>query len=155
MHLVGNMYFLLIFGDNVEEFLGRPRFLLLMLLATLLGDCFHLVADPSATTPCIGASGGISGVIVFYALQFPKARLGFLLRFCWVKMPAYFALVLWLLYQMVLATFQVSGFSRVSALAHLGGATAGFLFWCWSRYGKSWQKAPPLRGPSSSGVQRQ
>jgi len=138
LHLVGNLYFFLIFGDNVEDYVGRWRYLLLIVVATVVGDVVHLLAEPASRIPCIGASGGISGVIVFYALQFPRARLGFLFRyywrFHWVQMPAWFALLLWLLLQSVTVMMQLSGFSNVAATAHLGGAAAGFLFWLvWRR----------------------
>lgn len=132
-HLVGNLYFLLIFGDNVEDCLGRGRYVLLLLTATLTGNALHWLVAPHSTIPCIGASGGISGVIVFYALQYPRARLGILLRyffyFRWVQFPAWVALVLWLLLQMLTAVLQVSGFSHVGATAHLGGAVAGLVLW--------------------------
>ena len=146
-HLIGNMYFLLIFGDNVEDFLGRWRYGLLILAATLTGDFIHLLADPYSTTPCIGASGGISGIIVFYALQFPKARLGFLFRyflyFRWFQIPAWGALVLWLLMQGVGLISQLSGFSNVAATAHLGGAAVGVGCWFWWRH-KEHQLEDPL-----------
>lgn len=133
LHLAGNLYFFLIFGDNVEDYIGRWRYLLLLFGATLAGDVVHLLANPSSTVPCVGASGGISGVIVFYALQFPHARLGFMFRywfrFQWVHMPAWFALILWLGLQSYTALMQWKGFSNVAATAHLGGAAAGFLFW--------------------------
>jgi membrane associated rhomboid family serine protease len=138
-HLAGNLYFLLIFGDNVEDYLGRWRWLLLLAAATLAGDVAHILADPYSTIPCIGASGGISGIIVFYALAFPRARLSFLLRyfyvrFFWIQLPAWIALVLWIALQTWGAYAQVKGFSNVSALAHLGGAGAGFLAWlAWHR----------------------
>lgn len=132
-HLIGNLYFLLVFGDNVEDFLGRWRYLLLILAATMGGDLVHLLAQPTSTVPCIGASGGISGIIVFYALKFPHARLGILFRyflyFRWLHFPAWGALVLWLLMQFVTAAMQLSGFSGVAATAHLGGAAVGFLVW--------------------------
>lgn len=132
-HLLGNLYFLFVFGDNVEEFLGWPRYLLLIVVAAFAGDVLHLVADPRSTIPCIGASGGIAGVIVFYALQFPRIRLGFLFRywfyFRWIRLPAWFALVLWLVFQFIGAAQQLSGISTVSALAHLGGATLGLIAW--------------------------
>lgn len=136
-HLLGNLYFLLIFGDNVEDFLGRRRYGLLLLAATLAGDLVHWFADPRSTTPCVGASGGISGLIVFYALQFPKARLGFLFRyfyrFQWVSIPAWAALGLWLLLQAFGVFQQRQGLSNVAATAHLGGAALGFVFWLWWR----------------------
>ena len=135
LHLVGNMYFLLIFGDNVEDVLGKGRYLGLIALAALAGDLLHMALDPSSTTPCIGASGGISAVIVFYALAFPHAKIGMLFRLFyflymrWIWISAWAALVLWILYQGLLAWLQVQGMSNVSALAHLGGAAIGFLFW--------------------------
>ena len=133
VHLVGNLYFFLIFGDNVEDYLGRRRYLLLLLGATLVGDIVHLLANPSSTVPCVGASGGISGVIVYYALQFPRARLGFMFRywfrFHWVHMPAWFVLILWLALQTYTAVMQWSGLSNVAATAHFGGAAVGFIFW--------------------------
>jgi len=129
VHLLGNIYFLLIFGDNVEDYLGRWRFLLLLLMATFAGDLAHLATDARSDLPLIGASGGISGVIVFYALKFPRARLGFLVLFRWIHFPAYFALILWGLLQFVGVANQLAGMSNVSALAHLGGAAIGFAAW--------------------------
>jgi len=135
LHLLGNLYFLLIFGDNVEDFLGHRRFALLLLASTLAGDAVHVLVSPSSTVPCIGASGGISGVIVFYALQFPHARLGFLMRyfmyFRWVQIPAWGALVLWLLLQSLSLVQEISGRSNVAATAHFGGALAGVVAWMW------------------------
>jgi membrane associated rhomboid family serine protease len=137
VHLLGNLYFLLVFGDNVEDFVGRRRFVVLLIAATLGGALLHVLADPSSTRPCVGASGGISGIIAFYAMQFPHAKLGFLFRlglwFRWVSMRAYVALILWVLYQCLIAAMQISGVSRVSAMAHLGGAIVGLLFWQWLR----------------------
>jgi membrane associated rhomboid family serine protease/Zn-finger nucleic acid-binding protein len=136
-HLVGNLYFLLVFGDNVEDFLGRWHTGWLILLATLAGDIAHAFLDPASEIPVVGASGGISGLICFYALQFPRARLGFLWRFYWyfrwLQVPAWGALILWVGLQALGVLEQISGFSNVSAAAHLGGAAVGLCFW-W-RYG--------------------
>ena len=133
LHLLSNVYFLLIFGDNVEEWLGRKRFLLLILCATLAGDLLHMIGNSSSHTPCIGASGGVSGVISFYALAFPHAKLGFLMRFYfwfrWITLPAYALFLLWVVLQFVGAWTQMAGFSNVAALAHLGGAGVGLIFW--------------------------
>jgi membrane associated rhomboid family serine protease/Zn-finger nucleic acid-binding protein len=132
-HLCGNLYFLLVFGDNVEDYLGHARALLVLVGATLMGSLVHVVADPSTTTPCIGASGGISGVIVFYALQFPHAKLGFFIRLHWLHLPAWFALVVWILLQLVGYLNQRSGHSSVAATAHLGGALMGAVLWAFWR----------------------
>jgi len=137
-HLIGNTYFLLVFGDNVEDYLGRWRYAVLLLAATLAGGVAHLLADPASEIPCVGASGGISGVIVFYALKFPKARLGIFIRYWflgrWLYMSAAVALVFWLLLQCLLAYQQLAGIGHVSALAHLGGAAVGAVAWLvWRR----------------------
>jgi len=99
-HLLGNVYFLLVFGNNVEDWLGKWRFLLLLLCATLIGDVVHVFGNADSTTPCIGASGGISGVVAFYALKFPRVRLGFLMRlylwFRWISVPAYAMFFIWM-----------------------------------------------------------
>jgi membrane associated rhomboid family serine protease len=132
-HLVGNLYFLFLFGGNVEDYLGRWRFAGLILLSTLSGDCLHILADPRSYEPCIGASGGISGVLVFYALEFPRARLALLLRFYWIQIPAWGAFAVWLLIQFFGVYQQIAGISNVSALAHLGGVVTGLILWLWWR----------------------
>lgn len=132
-HLLGNLYFLLVFGDNVEERLGAWRFLLLLLIATLVGDIAHILSDIGSWRPCIGASGGISGVLAYYAFAFPGARISLLFRFGyhfhWVQMPAAGLFFIWVLLQFLGAYLQMAGVSSVSALAHLGGAGAGVAFW--------------------------
>jgi membrane associated rhomboid family serine protease len=132
-HLLGNLYFFLVFGDNVEDEMGRSGYLLLLAASALVGDVFHILGDPRSTTPLVGASGGISGIIVYYALQFPKTRIGMLIFFRWYRIPVGWLLILWLAAQVLGALQQVSGFGNVSALAHLGGASVGFLFWLHSR----------------------
>jgi membrane associated rhomboid family serine protease/Zn-finger nucleic acid-binding protein len=134
IHLVGNMYFLLVFGNDVENFLRPLRYLLLIALAAFVGDLAHVALDPRSQTPCIGASGGIAGVITFYALNFPRVRLGFLMRwgyvwFHWIRLPAWFVFVLWFLFQFIGALEQRAGISSVSSIAHLGGATVGVIAW--------------------------
>ena len=135
-HLLGNMYFLLVFGDNVEEQLGWKRYLLMLLVGSLVGSIFHSLGDPRGMIPCVGASDGISAIIVYYALQFPRERLGFMwwfyFRVHWITLPAFSALVLWFVYQIILAGFQTNGLTNVSALAHLSGAITGATFW-WFR----------------------
>jgi len=143
-HLIGNMYFLLVFGDNVEDYLGRVRYALMLMLGTALGDLFHAIGDPRGDIPCVGASAGISAVIVFYGLQFPNAQLGLLFRiwyiFRWIRFPAYLGLFGWLLLQVATAYYQSLGVTNVSALGHLGGATVGALFWFVWRYYDSLQE---------------
>ena len=134
IHLAGNMYFLLAFGHAVENFLRPLRYLMLIALAAFIGDLAHIALDPRSQTPCIGASGGIAGVITFYALNFPRMRLAFLWR-CgyvwsrWIRLPAWFIFVLWFLFQIIGTFQQKAGMSSVSSAAHLGGAAVGVLAW--------------------------
>ncbi|HOX37601.1 MAG TPA: rhomboid family intramembrane serine protease [Candidatus Brocadiia bacterium] len=139
-HLLGNMYFLIVFGDNVEDSLGRLWYGLLLLLATVTGDACHYLLDTQSAIPAVGASGGISGIIAYYAFRFPKSRLGlarglgfglgrWLARYRWITMPAWFAFALWIGIQLIGAWMQIKGFSNVSAAAHIGGAAVGFAFW--------------------------
>jgi len=130
-HLVTNLYFLVVFGDNVEDYLGHGRFVLLLVLATLGGDLLHVAFEPRAEVPCIGASGGISGLVAFYALRFPHARFYMAYRLQFFSVPAWALAVLWMLFQVIGIFQQVSGVSSVSALAHLGGAAVGALGWVW------------------------
>ena len=132
VHLVGNAYFLWVFGDNVEGFLGRWRYLLLLLIATVAGAVGHALS-PDAHLPAMGASGGISGVVVFYALEFPKIRLGqffwwlivFRRKF-WLTFSARTGLIVWFAFQTVGLLLDRSG---VSYAGHLGGALAGAACW--------------------------
>ena len=132
-HLLSNMYFLVTFGDNVEDYLGKGRFLLLTGLADISGNVLHALFDPRSAIPCIGASGGISGLIAFYVLKFPNVKLGFyywlFFRPIWIKISALGFFLLWVGLQFFGAYSQIKGFSNVSALAHLGGAAVGVVFY--------------------------
>ncbi len=133
-HLLGNLWFLWMMGDNVEDLLGRRRYLLLIIVATVCGSLVHLLWDPRGDIPCIGASGGISGVMAVYALRFPHAQIGiaFFWGRLWLRLPAWAWLGWWLIAQGVLAWQQVGGYTNVSALGHLGGAGIGaVLAWWW------------------------
>jgi membrane associated rhomboid family serine protease len=128
-HLLSNLYFLVIFGDNVEDHLGKLRFLLLLAGAHLAGSFLHAAFDPRGEVPCVGASAGISGVIAYYALLFPRARIGFffwlLLR--WLRVRAVWAFVAFLAVQLLGTWRQIGGASNVSYLAHLGGLAVGMV----------------------------
>lgn len=143
MHLVGNIYYLLVFGDNVEAVLGKFRFLMLLLLSTLVGNLAHIMADPSSTIPCIGASGGISGVLAFYAIAFPRSRLGiflwYFMRAGWARVPAVVYFGLWIGLQVLGAMQQIEGIGSVSYLAHLGGVAVGVVFGAVWRISRSFQ----------------
>ena len=131
-HLGSNLYFLWRFGDNAEDCLGPLGFLLLVVCATVTGDALHIATDPRSDVPLIGASGGISGVMVYYALRFPHARLDFIagwgLFFRRVRAAAWVYVLIWILIQVPLAVLQMYGYSMVSTTAHFGGALVGALF---------------------------
>jgi len=153
IHLVTNLYYFLVFGTNVEDYLGHWRYALLLLTATVVANFLHAPGDPHATIPCVGASGGISAVITFYALKFPHARLGLYLtyhfRLQWIRFPAWAGLALWIVLQIFGAMKQVSGFTNVSALAHLGGAMAGLVAWIfWGGRERLNQPPRPAQGGS-------
>jgi len=136
LHLIGNAYFLLIFGDNVEDHLGAVRFVLLLAAAHAGGLLLHVALTRQPGIPCVGASAGISGVIAYYAVVFPRAKIGI---FGWIftlfrilRMPAIAGLILFAVFQIVGAIRVAGGgASSVGYLAHIGGlavgAAAGFL----------------------------
>ena len=136
-HLLGNMYFLLVFGDNVEDHLGRFLYLFLLTGAHIIGILTHAAFGVDGTIPCVGASAGISGVIAYYALAFPKVRLGMLFRYLyfiyprWFYIPAWLALILYMGLQLIGSFLQMQGSSGVSYLGHMGGLVVG-LFAGWA-----------------------
>ena len=144
-HLLSNMYFFLIFGDNVEDHLGPIYFVLLLLGAHLFGSLTHAALDPRGDIPTIGASGGISGILGYYAVAFPKARIGFLWRFFffvafrWICLPAWVMLILFSLLQLLGAWGQMYGGGGVSYAAHLGGLAVGVV----TALGVRWLRAQP------------
>ncbi len=138
LHLFGNLYFLIVFGRSVENDLGPWRWLLLIFAADQTGNLLHILGNYHDMTPCIGASGGISGLLAYYALRFPKMRLSMLFYWRWIQFPAWNAFVFWIALQMYGAVRQHYGYSQVAALAHLGGVLPGILFW-WI-----WQKRIPI-----------
>jgi membrane associated rhomboid family serine protease len=132
-HLLGNLYFWWLAGDNVEDILGRRRYLVVIFAGMLVGNLFHLLGDPRPEIPCVGASHAISAILAIYALSFPRAQIGLPFWFgtIWLRVPAWLAFLLWMGVQSVLVWQQINGFGNVSALAHLGGVTVGVLLWWW------------------------
>jgi membrane associated rhomboid family serine protease len=134
MHLIGNMLYLWIFGDNVEDRLGHGLYLLFYLVCGWLASLTHAFTDPSSTIPSVGASGAISGVLGAYLLMYPRARvltlipMGFYTRMA--ELPALMVLGLWFVLQLFsgVASIGVTGQSAgVAFWAHIGGFVAGML----------------------------
>lgn len=135
LHLLGNMLYLWIFGDNVEGLMGHGRYLGFYLLCGLAATISHIAIEPSSALPMIGASGAISGVLGAYLLKFPRARVLILVPIfiCLTtfRIPALFVLGFWFLTQLTsgLGFFHadMSG-GGVAWFAHIGGFLAGLLF---------------------------
>ena len=130
MHVLGNMLFLWIFGDNVEDRMGHGRFLAFYLLAGLAASLAQTWADPTSTLPLVGASGAIAGVMGAYLVLFPRSRvlvLVFLFLFIdVVEIPAVFFLGLWFLMQLVLGVGRTAADLAGGGVAYWAHA-AGFL----------------------------
>jgi len=130
LHLVGNMYFLYVFGDNVEDRLGGFNYLLAYFMAGL-GACFlQYMIDPHSTLPLVGASGAISGICALYMVIFPwqKMRLQFFfLIFPIFSIPAraFFVVGIWFLEQYFMATHSDPTLGGVAFWAHVGGFLVG------------------------------
>jgi len=130
MHLAGNMLYLWIFGNNIEDTLGHGRFALFYLLCGLAAAGGQILRDPGSEIPMIGASGAISGVLGAYLVLFPRARvlvaipLGFYLHM--VRLPAAGVLGLWFVLQVVSSMLAGDG-PGVAWYAHIGGFIAGLL----------------------------
>ena len=130
-HLLGNMVFLWIFGNNVEDATGHVRFVFFYLACGVAAALSHVAAQPGSTVPMVGASGAISGVLGAYFLLFPHARivtlvfLGFFAQT--VQIPAFFFLGFWFLMQFLsgAVSFGTQG-GGVAWFAHIGGFLAGF-----------------------------
>ena len=131
MHLAGNMWFLWLFGNNVEDRLGPGLFLFFYLLGGLLGSgCHWMLQDPNSLTPLIGASGAVATVLGAYAVTWPWARvhtLVFIIIFVTIiDLPALFVLGTWFLLQIWEAQKGVVG-PQVAWWAHIGGFLAGMI----------------------------
>ena len=135
MHLLGNMWFLWLFGNNIEDSMTRPRFLAFYLLCGLAAALAQVFADPPSIVPMVGASGAISGVMGAYLVLFPKVRvytmvpLGFFLQR--IPLPAWVMLLYWMFLQVAGGAVSLAsndGGGGVAFWAHVGGFMAGVVF---------------------------
>jgi membrane associated rhomboid family serine protease len=130
MHLGGNMLYLWIFGNNVEDALGRVRFILFYLACGVAAALLQAFVDPQSTIPMIGASGAISGVLGAYLLLFPRANVLVLIPLGWFTqlrpLPAVFVLGFYFVLQLISAALD-DGQGGVAFYAHIGGFIAGMV----------------------------
>lgn len=141
MHLIGNMLFLWIFGDNMEDAFGHVGFALFYAVSGLAAALIQYAADPLSQIPMVGASGAIAGVLGGYLLLYPKARIDILLIiiifFRIFSVPAWVMLGLWFGFQFVGGFSSAGDAGGVAYWAHAGGFVAGFVlaFPLWLRQG--------------------
>ncbi len=126
LHLGGNMLFLWVFGDNVEDALGHYRYLLFYVACAIGGAFFHGLIAPDSQAPLIGASGAVAGVVTAYLVLYPKVKI-WILAFGRIplRIPAYIPLALWILLQF--AMFAMGGEDQISWACHVGGILSGAL----------------------------
>lgn len=136
LHLGGNMLYLWIFGDNVEDRMGRGRFLAFYLACGAAAVMAQALPATEARVPMVGASGAISGVLGAYLLLYPRARVLVLVPFRMLWLPAIWVLGLWFLVQLVASLSAPQGEGGVAFRAHLGGFVAGLVLaplFAWGR----------------------
>ena len=135
LHIIGNMLFLWIFGNNIEASMGRFRFIAFYLLGGLAAVLAQTVIDPNSTIPTIGASGAVAAVLGGYALLYPRARvvtlIFIIIFFTVLELPALLVLGLWFLLQVIYGSAEltqpVNGGGGVAYFAHIGGFLFGLL----------------------------
>ncbi len=131
-HLIGNMWFLWVFGNNIEDSMGHLRFIAFYLICGFAAAAAHLVSDPGSAVPTVGASGAISGVMGAYLVLYPRVRVQtFIFLFVYVTvlaLPAWVLLIEWLVIQVIsgVGTIGAEG-GGVAFWAHVGGFVAGAL----------------------------
>jgi membrane associated rhomboid family serine protease len=131
-HLLGNMWTLYIFGDNIEDRLGHLRYLLFYLLCGLASGLSHLLLNFASNVPTIGASGAIAGVMGAYFILYPSSRILTLIPILFIpwfiELPAFFFLGIWFFLQFISATLSGGGVSGIAWWAHIGGFIFGIVF---------------------------
>jgi membrane associated rhomboid family serine protease len=133
IHLAGNMLFLWIFGNNIEDTLGRVRFLLFYLVTGVIAGYSHVLVNQASAIPTVGASGAVAGLLGAYIVLFPRARVTTLVIFYYIttiRLPAVAVLGIWFVSQFLIGAGQQLGGSGVAWMAHVGGFVAGaVLIW--------------------------
>jgi membrane associated rhomboid family serine protease len=133
MHVIGNMWFLWIFGDNVEDRLGHGTYLLFYLLCGVAASMAHLAFNPESVVPTVGASGAVSGVLGAYIIKFPRARILTVIpsrrQARYARVPAYLFIGLWIAFQFVRGVASLGVYDEnaggVAYWAHIGGFFIG------------------------------
>lgn len=129
LHIIGNMLFLWVFGNNIEDYLGRVRFLVFYLVGGIVASFAHILTHASSVLPTVGASGAVAAVMGAYIVLYPKARVNVLVPifffFSVIQMSAITVLALWFAYQFFIGLQEASGATAVAWMAHVGGFVYG------------------------------
>lgn len=131
LHLAANMIFLWIFGDNVEDRVGRGRFVAFYLICGAIAALSQALPDTRSTMPMIGASGAVSGVLGAYVVLYPKANVLIAMPTRLVRVPAIVMLVLWFAGQLASSLLTAPGAGSVAFTAHVGGFLGGAVLIRW------------------------
>ena len=126
-HIFGNMLFLGIFGDNVENAIGHVRYAIFYLLCGVAAAAGQIIIGPDSAIPMLGASGAISGVLGGYVLLFPTRQVRAIILNFLTTVPAYVAIGIWIVYQVILGYLTPSTGGGVAYSAHIGGFIAGII----------------------------
>src|SRR5690242_585847 len=137
LHLIGNMWVLWIFGDNIEDYLGHFSYLVFYIVSGLAASCLHILLNPNSTIPSVGASGAIAGVMGAYFLLYPSARVltlvPLIIFFTFIWLPAWIVLGYWFVLQFLsgaatsIAYSSRTGGGGIAFWAHVGGFIAGLI----------------------------
>ncbi len=125
MHIFGNMMFLFIFGDNLENLLGHIRYAAFYIVCGLAAAFAQIFMDTGSVIPMLGASGAISGVLGGYFLLFPQRQVRAIIFSFLTTVPAFVALGIWIAYQLITGYLTPAGTGGVAYAAHIGGFIAG------------------------------
>ncbi len=130
MHVIGNMWILWLFGDNVEDKMGKGRFLVFYLLCGLLAGMTHFLINPASQVPVVGASGAVAGIMGAYFLMFRHAKvLTYIPPVFLLNLPAWIYLGFWALSQLFYGVFQTANQGQIAFWAHIGGFAAGMFLY--------------------------
>jgi len=131
MHLIGNMVYLYIFGDNIEEVLGKTKFIIFYLITGACAALSQAFLDPSSTIPMVGASGAIAGILGAYIILFPKANIKvffwFIIFFKVINIRAIYVLGFWIIIQLISFSGTETNNGGVAYAAHIGGFICGVI----------------------------
>ena len=151
LHLAGNMLFLWVFGNNIEDTLGPVKFTIFYLACGIAASLAHIAANPASVVPTVGASGAVAGMLGAYIVLFPRARVTTIVPifFFWqfIRLPAALVLGYWFLSQFFIGATQQFGGEGVAWMAHVGGFIAGAGLMLAYRELKGIRQPPPPQFP--------